>query len=387
MFMKTIRFVFFLLIIFGGCSYLFAKDDSSSVLSGINILRTDDLGNKIFFSLNDGKEGLLNSKNEIIVSPVYDFISFEKSYYYVEKGTSGNVKKGILDSSGKVVLDCVYDSIFDRGIGYFKLSKNGKEGVADYDGNIIIDIKYKSVWYYESKDVYVVEAFNGTESRYKLEGTSKFQVTNRNKDSSEFKDLNDPVENAKKIAAELDAAVDAYKKSTNTIKDIPDTKEKKSYKNNTEVQYDAFSLFSYKGPVDRYGNRVVMYKGKYGVADSTGWTIIACIYDSIYWSNNYSRYVCYNSTLNSTDYYSSNGTMVAAPSNSNSYSNYSKQLISCPSCHGTGWGDVRYPPAYDGKRYYMDLKEKCSKYPYCSERYIHSHDRCRRCKGTGTIQQ
>ena len=55
----------------------------------------------------------------------------------------------------------------------------------------------------------------------------------------------------------------------------------------------------------------------------------------------------------------------------------------CTACYGTGKGDIKYPPAYGGTRYYMDSNQHCSKYPYCTERLIHYHDICRYCNGTG----
>ena len=156
---------------------------------------------------------------------------------------------------------------------------------------------------------------------------------------------------------------------------------------------DLFSQYSYVSEPDIWNNRIVKKESGWGLVDYRGEPLISCIHDSLYYDSNLKMYVGRFQIL--VSYFTISGTLLKTESAldqdyNNSYSAptpHQNQWVSCPSCHGTGKGDIRFPPAYNGKNYYMDINQKCSKHPYCSERLIHSHDPCRRCHGRGKIQQ
>ncbi len=165
-----------------------------------------------------------------------------------------------------------------------------------------------------------------------------------------------------------------------SIAELEDSGQKKLF----AVQYDPFSLFEYVGSEDKFGNRIVMFNGKYGVADSTGYTIVACVHDSLYWSDVYNLYVGYISMFNLMQYYTVSGMEVSVLTNnsynSNPYSSNVRQT--CSDCKGTGKSrfNIYYPPKYNGKTVYMD--DKCS---ICGRWESHVHRSCSRCNGTGKI--
>lgn len=102
-----------------------------------NILKIDDINDKIFYVMNDGKVGLVNNNGKEIVSPIYDRISrFNDDYFELEL----NQKYG-LATTEKVIYPALYTYLggLSRGkIWERYLDKENKYITAKRDGKDVI---------------------------------------------------------------------------------------------------------------------------------------------------------------------------------------------------------------------------------------------------------
>jgi len=102
-----------------------------------NILKIDDIDDKIFYVMNDGKVGLVNNNGKEIVSPIYDRISrFNDDYFELEL----NQKYG-LATTEKVIYPALYTYLggLSRGkIWERYLDKENKYITAKRDGKDVI---------------------------------------------------------------------------------------------------------------------------------------------------------------------------------------------------------------------------------------------------------
>jgi hypothetical protein len=130
-------------------------------------------------------EGVINSKNEIIVPFEYSMITYDNEYYMLYLGCelneyTGDCTGGALgfaNSSGKIVIPCIYDndselwwvdafaSNYNRLYsstyreGLFNVSLNDKWGYVDVNNNVIIPFQYGTAtnFYQDSALVFLNE--------------------------------------------------------------------------------------------------------------------------------------------------------------------------------------------------------------------------------------
>ncbi len=99
--------------------------------------------NEIVFVKNDGKLGIVNMKNEIIIPLEYESITFPfdfEGHAAVEK----NGKSGILSLENEILLPLEYDYIKKLGSKYI-VGQYGKYGVMGYHQQVILPLKYSKI--------------------------------------------------------------------------------------------------------------------------------------------------------------------------------------------------------------------------------------------------
>ena len=107
-----------------------------------NILKNDEINNKIFYVMNDGKIGLVNNEGKEIVTPIYDRISrFNDDYFELEL----NQKYG-LATTEKVIYPTLYtylgglsrgkvwERYLDKENKYITAKRDGKDVILDSQG-------------------------------------------------------------------------------------------------------------------------------------------------------------------------------------------------------------------------------------------------------------
>lgn len=94
----------------------------------------------------DGKWGLINAKNELILKPTYDHIDYEKDGLFVVKK---NERYGFIDRTGNLVIDLQFEYAYDFKDGFAGVKKNGKYGFIDKTGHIVVEPQFDSVREFE----------------------------------------------------------------------------------------------------------------------------------------------------------------------------------------------------------------------------------------------
>jgi hypothetical protein len=130
-------------------------------------------------------DGVINSKNEIIIPFEYTMITYDGEYYSLHQGCTfddftGSCLGGTMgfaNSSGKIVVPCIYDNGTDMwwadvfatdysreytptySEGLFNVSMNGKWGYVDVNNAIVIPFQYESAttFFQDSALVYINE--------------------------------------------------------------------------------------------------------------------------------------------------------------------------------------------------------------------------------------
>lgn len=123
-------------------SYLFndqGKKITGSSIQEVKIFgecKTQNLRIKI-----QNKFGVLDSSNQWLLEPVYDYIERNSMYYEVRK----NGLTGLLHPDASPFLEMEYDYIHRRSDGTFLFSKNNLLGKYTADGKTLIPTKYKNL--------------------------------------------------------------------------------------------------------------------------------------------------------------------------------------------------------------------------------------------------
>lgn len=96
-----------------------------------------------FIAVKNGKYGIINEDNQIVLPFEYDLISAEpRKYYIVKKGIS----YALFHDNGKWMTPLIYQSIKTKNaVGYFFVKENSKIGLLDTTGAILISPQYKDI--------------------------------------------------------------------------------------------------------------------------------------------------------------------------------------------------------------------------------------------------
>lgn len=99
-----------------------------------------------FSKKNDySKDGIMNSKGEVIIEPIYSDIEIlsEKEGYL--KVVDNNDKVGVINLKGEVVLESDFTDVKSVSNGKFVVTKNKKDGLITSNGDWLIEPSYRSI--------------------------------------------------------------------------------------------------------------------------------------------------------------------------------------------------------------------------------------------------
>ncbi len=112
--------------------------------------------NKInnYIVFKKGKYGVMDLKGNIIIEPIYDYISTNinviEGFWFCRKDN----KYGVIDISGKIVIDFKYSNLFvSQSKKYISAVRydNKQCGIIDINDNIIVDFIYDKIEFCESE--------------------------------------------------------------------------------------------------------------------------------------------------------------------------------------------------------------------------------------------
>ena len=118
----------------------------------------EESNNELGTLVKNKKYGVITSYGKIIVPCEYDYLDFTDNKIAVgflepkEQGNSSlrKYKCGLLDNQGKIVIPIIYDSVSSLGYGFFKVEINGEFGIINSDGKLITPIKYDDIYNFKN---------------------------------------------------------------------------------------------------------------------------------------------------------------------------------------------------------------------------------------------
>ncbi|MEN0047106.1 MAG: WG repeat-containing protein [Bacteroidota bacterium] len=94
----------------------------------------------------DGKWGVVNRKEKVIVPFQYDEVNFlENTDNQMIKVHTQAYRYGLIDTLGQIAVDAIHQDVGTFSEGRLAVQQNGKWGFADLDGNIVIPCHYQQV--------------------------------------------------------------------------------------------------------------------------------------------------------------------------------------------------------------------------------------------------
>lgn len=107
-----------------------------------------------FIVQQNGKFGIIDRSNNIILPIEYDYISNwveygPKNIHNIQK----NQKYGLVDTDGKIIMPITYDKVLILNDECVFVSNNGKYGVTDAYNNKILDVIYDEIYYFENHNL------------------------------------------------------------------------------------------------------------------------------------------------------------------------------------------------------------------------------------------
>ena len=88
----------------------------------------------------EGKHGVINTKGEYVIPPIYDdigFLSDDEEPFYVEKSDGNYI---YIDETGKQVIDDMYEEAYSFLGGFAVVRKNGRYHVINHVGDILAEV-------------------------------------------------------------------------------------------------------------------------------------------------------------------------------------------------------------------------------------------------------
>lgn len=132
--------------------------------------------------IKDGKWGIINMQNDIIVKPQYSIIDFfdgsfarvgkseEESYIYFkdDRRNVKNIKYGLIDTTGELVLPLEYDGIGVWDNGYYQVSNSTVHQILTPSLKVAVDLQNKWGKKLDNRYIIVSEDSNNYHEHYGL---------------------------------------------------------------------------------------------------------------------------------------------------------------------------------------------------------------------------
>lgn len=177
--------LFLLLLISSICSFYSYGEDIPKKLKKkyAEIEKIDKETIELYRVKVNGKFGLVDKKDKVIMPSVYDWLSVSEVYretspykFYVSATLNG--KEALFDINGKELFPFIYESVRldyeeDSKYLYVSVKKNGKWGICQMDGKEIFPCEYESAFLDYEKDSKYLSARvkkNGKEGICNLDG-------------------------------------------------------------------------------------------------------------------------------------------------------------------------------------------------------------------------
>ncbi|OJV55828.1 MAG: hypothetical protein BGO31_17200 [Bacteroidetes bacterium 43-16] len=100
-------------------------------------------GYEVIIMKENGKLGIVDTKNKRLASIIYDSITYSNGVFYATK----NGRKGVLDEKGKLLIPCMYDAIeFSHQLDLFLVRKDNKFGLLTYGNQPFLPITFNKLY-------------------------------------------------------------------------------------------------------------------------------------------------------------------------------------------------------------------------------------------------
>ncbi|MBP1612692.1 MAG: hypothetical protein H6Q13_140 [Bacteroidetes bacterium] len=327
------RKTFFLVLLINSIIICYGQDYKAKVQNGkYGYVNSSDqwIINPKFDYASDFKSGIgevqLNSKHGIVdsrgnyISPCkWDDMSL---YYLAESGCISvelNGKFGVIDKEGKEILPCIYDkSSSINQWGYINVAINGKNGLCDKTGKQIVQCKYEKVYYYPDDNGNIDVELNNKKGICNSHGTELFSCI-YDETPSLYKNYYTVVKDGKKGLFDKNGS-EIVPCRYDDVYLIPDEHGAIKVKINQKEgivndKGDEIIPSIYESIVILGDFYYVKSNGKEGVYNVVGKEILSCNYESI---SNFGNY--FNTTLNGKEIcYDFNGNLIPNPLDINTY--------------------------------------------------------------------
>ena len=114
-------------------------------------------GNNLYVVVQDGRQKLVNSNGEDVLTEGFDQISAilktkDQGVIYVSGG-----KYGVMSLTGEINIEAQYDNLVEAKANVFIATRDGKQGIVDIENNERVAFNYNTITYSDVADIYIAE--------------------------------------------------------------------------------------------------------------------------------------------------------------------------------------------------------------------------------------
>ena len=234
-------------------------------------------GKDLFVIENAGKQELVNTEGEVVLSKGFDKI--EQILNFTTKGIvfQKDNKYGVMNTSEEVLIDNAYDELKEVKDSVYIAKRGDKYGIIDQDKNIKIDFIYTSISYNSTADIFIAE-----DSEYNAQVIDNTYTVKLTGIVSEVNDEKGYL----KIRVNGEYKYYNFKFEEKSAKDILTTNTLFLSKNNGKYGFvntkgDVIVDYIYDDATEQnvYGYAAVKKDGKWGSIDTNGKVVIEPTYN------------------------------------------------------------------------------------------------------------
>lgn len=114
------------------------------IISPVYDLADDFIDSMYTVTVLNGRSGIINRKGKVVLEHKYDELRFLSNRYFAMKKDS---LWGITDTTGKVIYGCFADEVQPEKPHHFQVKREGHWGITDRTGTLVLPVKYDSILY------------------------------------------------------------------------------------------------------------------------------------------------------------------------------------------------------------------------------------------------